>query len=162
MSKEVIGWREWVALPDLGVDLIKTKVDTGARTSALHAFDIEHFKRKNQDWVRFCVHPIQRNDEVIKACTSRVHDSRAVTNSGGSTEHRWVITTIIVLGDESWPIELTLTNRDEMGFRMLIGRTAINGRFMVDPSQSYCRGRPNAAVDDQSMDRSSKKYDEEE
>jgi hypothetical protein len=161
MGKEVIGWREWAALPDLGVDAIKTKVDTGARTSALHAFDIEPFKRKGQDWIRFSVHPIQKNDDVIRACTSRAHDSRAVTNSGGSTERRWVIETTIVLGNESWPIELTLTNRDEMGFRMLIGRTAINGRFIVDPSQSYCLKLPEGTDGDELMIDSTKHRGEE-
>ena len=143
MDKEIIGWREWIALPDLKVNLIKTKVDTGARTSALHAFDIEPFKRKRQDWVRFRVHPIQRNGAFIRVCTSRAHDYRAVTNSGGATQHRWVIETTMVIGRESLSIELSLTNRDEMGFRMLIGRSAIKGEYIVDPGRSYCMKHPH-------------------
>jgi len=162
MGKEVVGWREWVALPDLGVDLIKTKVDTGARTSALHAFHIETLKRKGQDWVRFAVHPIQGDDDVVRVCTSRVHDSRVVTNSGGLSERRWVIETTIALGDESWPIELTLTNRDEMGFRMLIGRTAIKGRFLVDPGRSFCMEHPENEYWDRMVVHSKKIHDEEE
>ena len=162
MGKEVIGWREWVALPDLGVDLIKTKVDTGARTSALHAFHIDPFKQKGKDWVRFAVHPIQGDDDVVRVCTSLVHDSRMVTNSGGMSERRWVIGTTIVLGDESWAIELTLTNRDEMGFRMLIGRTAIKGRFIVDPGQSYRMKHPEGPEWDRMMVHRKSPNDEEE
>lgn len=162
MSKEIIGWREWVALPDLGVDLIKTKVDTGARTSALHAFHIEQFTQKGQDWVRFAVHPIQGDDDVVRVCTSPVHDSRVVTNSGGVTERRWVIETTIVLGDASWSIELNLTNRDEMGFRMLIGRTAIKGRLLVDPGRSYRMKHPEGEAWDRMMAHNPSPHDEEE
>lgn len=144
MRKKIIGWREWVSLPDLDVDQIKAKLDTGARTSALHAFDIEPFKRHGADWVRFNVHPIQRNDEIVLKCSSRTHDLRVVTNSGGQSEERWVIETTLVFANQSWPIELTLTNRDQMGFRMLIGRMAISGRFAVDPSKSYLMKRPGS------------------
>ncbi|MDT7041753.1 ATP-dependent zinc protease [Candidatus Nitronereus thalassa] len=139
---ETIGWREWLALPDLGVEFIKTKVDTGARTSALHAFDIEPFKKNGQDWIRFTLHPIQRNDKIEQACSCKIKGSRFVTNSGGIEEKRFVIVTPITIGHQTWPIEVTLTNRDEMGFRMLLGRTALRKRFLVDPAKSYCQGHP--------------------
>lgn len=138
----IIGWREWLAFPELGIDFIKTKVDTGARTSALHAFDIEPYKQGGQDWVRFTLHSLQRNDQVEHSCHCPIQESRLVTNSGGAQEERFVITTSITLGNQTWPIEVTLTNRDEMGFRMLLGRTALRRRFLVNPAQSYCQGKP--------------------
>ena len=138
MDKQVIGWREWVALPELGVNRIKAKIDTGARTSAIHAFDIEVCKNGGEDWVRFAIHPYQKNDTKIQTCTCPVRDIRVITNSGGAREQRVVIETQLTIGDLSWPIEMTLTNRDEMGFRMLLGRTAMKGRFLVDPGRSFC------------------------
>ncbi len=141
----VIGWREWIALPELGINFIKTKVDTGARTSALHAFNIEHYQRGGEDWVRFTIHPLQRNNQVEHVCKCPLQEFRVVRNSGGYKEDRFVITTPITLGDQTWPIEITLTNRDEMGFRMLLGRTALRGRFMIDPAQSYCQGQPKSS-----------------
>jgi hypothetical protein len=137
MDKPVIGWREWVALPGLGVERIKAKIDTGARTSALHAFEIEVSEKNGQDWVRFTVHPYQEDDTEIQTCTCPVQDIRVITNSGGSRERRIVIETQLTVGTLSWPIEMTLTNRDEMGFRMLLGRTAIKGRLLVDPGRSF-------------------------
>ena len=138
MDKPVIGWREWVSLPELGIDHIKAKIDTGARTSALHAFNIEVYKQGKQEWARFAIHPYQKNDTDIHTCTCPVRDLRVITNSGGGREQRVVIETQLALGDLSWAIEITLTNRDEMGFRMLLGRTAIKGRFLVDPGKSFC------------------------
>ena len=138
MNKPTIGWREWVALPELGVERIKAKIDTGARTSALHAFDIEVFKTSGQDWVRFTIQPYQKNDIDQQKCTCLVRDIRVITNSGGSRERRIVIETELKLGNLSWPIEMTLTNRDQMGFRMLLGRAALKGRFFVDPGRSFC------------------------
>ncbi len=138
MDKPIIGWREWIALPDLGVERIKAKIDTGARTAAIHAFDIEVYKKGGQEWARFAIHPYQKNDSDIKTCTCPVRDIRIITNSGGSREQRVVIETQLAMGNQSWPIEITLTNRDEMGFRMLLGRTAIKGHFLVDPGKSYC------------------------
>lgn len=132
-----VGWRERVALPDLGIDLIKAKVDTGARTSALHAHRITRFTKDNATYVRFFVHPTQRKKNPEIECTALVVDERAVTNSGGKTTERYVIRTTLVVGDQKWPIELTLTNRDEMGFRMLLGRQAVRRRFVVDPGRSY-------------------------
>lgn len=132
-----IGWRERVSLPDLGIDSIKAKVDTGARTSALHAHRITQFTKDNATYVKFYVHPKQRKKKPEIECTALVVDERAVTNSGGKTTQRYVIRTTLVAGDHSWPIELTLTNRDEMGFRMLLGRQAVRRRFVVDPGRSY-------------------------
>ncbi|NKB43161.1 MAG: ATP-dependent zinc protease [Alphaproteobacteria bacterium] len=132
-----IGWREIVALPDLDIDKIKVKVDTGARTSALHAHGITKFKKRNATYVRFFVHPHQRKKKPEIECTALVVDERSVTDSGGKTTQRYVIRTTIMAGEDSWPIELTLTNRDEMGFRMLVGRQAVRRRFVVDPGRSF-------------------------
>lgn len=131
-----------MALPDLGIERIKAKLDTGARTSALHAFDLRAFAEDGQSWVEFVVHPLQRNDAVILACRAVVLDRRWVTSSNGSREQRWVVATDIRIGERRWPIEITLTNRDEMGFRMLIGRSAMERHLMVDPAASYRAGRP--------------------
>lgn len=137
-----LGWREWLALPELGIDRIKAKVDTGARTSCLHAFYIEDYRRGGRDRVRFGVHPLQRNDRSVIECDARVLDRRRVTDSGGHREDRYVIQTRLVLLDFDDEVELTLTNRDTMQFRMLLGRTAlVAGGFVVDPAASYLAGR---------------------
>lgn len=145
-NRPVIGWREWVSLPDLGVRAIKAKVDTGARSSTLHAFDVQRFRRRGAPWVRFRMHPIQRDDARVVIAEARLLDSRLVRDSGGRQESRLVIDTDVMLGAERWAIELTLTNRDEMGFRMLLGRAAVRRRFVVDPASSYVIGkRPKSA-----------------
>ena len=136
----VVGWREWMALPALDIDYIKVKVDTGARTSALHAFYVAPFMKNNEQWVRFGIHPIQKNTETVIECEAPVKDQRLVTDSGGHKESRFVIETDLVLGDNVWTAEITLTDRDSMSYRMLLGRTALNGRFLVDPSASYVLG----------------------
>lgn len=140
-SLPVLGWREWCSLPDIGIDHIKVKVDTGARTSALHAYYVERFNRDGQDWVRFGLH--LESDHV---CEAQLLDQRQVTDSGGHREVRNVILTRIQLGKEIWPIEITLTDRDSMRFRMLLGRTAITERFLVDASKSYLIGKKPAAL----------------
>jgi hypothetical protein len=132
-----IGWREWVGLPDLGDAVTKAKVDTGARSSALHAFDLHRFRRNGTEWVRFDLHPLQRKTLPSLTVEAMVADERRVTSSTGKSQLRPVIVTSIELGDQRWPIELTLTRRDEMGFRMLLGRQAIRGRYVVDPGRSY-------------------------
>lgn len=148
MPKQHLGWREWLALPDLGIDCIKAKVDTGARTSALHAFRVEPFSRNGEDWVRFGMHPLQYDPDVVVDCEARVLDRREVRDSGGHTEMRYVIRSTIVIGDAKVDAEITLTDRESMKFRMLLGRTAMRGSYLVDPARSYLSRPPPRAQDD--------------
>ncbi|WP_241972426.1 MULTISPECIES: ATP-dependent zinc protease [Aliidiomarina] len=134
-----LGWREWGALPDLGITNIKMKVDTGAKTSCLHAFQLEPFEKNGEQWLRIWVHPRQGSNEE-HMCEARIKDQRAVTDSGGHRETRYVIETTLVIGGNAFKVELTLTNRDTMKFRMLLGRQAMNGRYLVDPQASYLTG----------------------
>ena len=145
-SNTIVGWREWVSLPGLGVPWIKAKVDTGARTSALHAFDLEELERDGERWVRYSVHPWQGSDEGAVACESRVVDRREVRSSSGHAEERYVVQLDVSMGGQVVDAEVTLSKRDEMGFRMLVGREALCQGFLVDPSGSYLGGRPKPSV----------------
>ena len=142
-KKELItlGWREWVDLPELGLTSIKAKVDTGARTSALHAFEVRQFDFDGRRKVEFSMHPRQKDNDTVVTCRADVIDERVVRDSGGHAEKRWVIETPVNIGGETWPIEITLTARDDMLFRMLLGRTAIRKRAVVDPARSYVVGK---------------------
>jgi len=137
-----LGWREWVSLPDLGLPHIKAKVDTGARTSAIHAFALKTYENNGQPRVEFRMHPNQRDTDTVVVCDAAVIDRRVVTDSGGHKEERLVIETTLRIGDHELSIEATLTARDDMLFRMLIGRTAMKGRFVVNPGRSYVVGKP--------------------
>ncbi|MEM1264050.1 MAG: ATP-dependent zinc protease [Pseudomonadota bacterium] len=139
-----LGWREWVALPELGLDAIKAKVDTGARTSTLHAFEVAEYKKGGASHVRFQVHPNQKDNDTVVVCHAPVVDRRRVSDSGGHREWRWVIVTDLLIGAHEWSIEMTLTARDNMLFRMLLGRTAMRGRAIVDPARSYLVGTANS------------------
>ncbi len=135
--KFVIGWREWVALPEFSDMRIKAKIDTGARTSAIHAFRIQPFDRDDEPWVSFELHPAQRDASTRVTCEARVVDRRRIRSSNGKTEWRYVIKTTLEMAGIRWPIELTLTRRDEMGFRLILGRTALKRRAIVDPAKSF-------------------------
>lgn len=136
-----VGWREWVGFPELGISRIKAKVDTGARTSALHAYDFEPFDRDGERWLRFRVHPRQKNDEIEVECQAPLVDWREVKSSTGDVTERPVVLTELEWMGERWPIELTLVRRDSMGFRLLIGREAMRKRWIVDPATSYVGGK---------------------
>ncbi|MCQ1056514.1 ATP-dependent zinc protease [Photobacterium sp. DNB23_23_1] len=136
-DKVIVGWQEWVSLPQLGIERIKAKVDTGAKTSCLHTFAIEEFRKNEQLWIRFWVHPVQSNDELVVQCESQVLDQRLVRDSGGHQTQRYVINTELVAGNLSFPIEMTLTPRDNMKFRMLLGRTSLKAKMVVDPAKSF-------------------------
>ena len=136
-----LGWREWLTFPELGIAQIKAKVDTGARTSCLHAYYVEPFHRDGSEWVRFGIHPEQGNTDTAVVCESPVKDRRIVRDSGGHEEFRYVIDTEFSIGGECQRAEVTLTDRDTMKFRCLLGRTAIRGKYLVDPARSYIQGK---------------------
>jgi ribosomal protein S6--L-glutamate ligase len=141
-SKIILGSEEWCSLPELGIPTIKARVDSGAKTSALHAINIAPFLKEGQNWVKFDINPIQNNVKTIIHCEAPLVDKRIVKSSSGFREQRYVIQTSLEIGQSKWLIEMTLTNRDSMGFRMLLGREAMSGRVLVDPEQQYLLGQP--------------------
>ena len=143
-NKIILGSEEWCALPQLGIPTIKARVDSGAKTSALHAINIAPFKKDGQNWVKFDINPIQNNVKTIIHCEAPLVDKRIVKSSSGFREQRFVIQTNLEIGNGNWLIEMTLTNRDSMGFRMLLGREAMSGRVLVDPEQQYLLGQPTS------------------
>jgi hypothetical protein len=141
----LIGWREWVSLPQLGLPAIKAKIDTGARTSAIHAFDIKQIKKNGgEDWLTFNVQPVQRDVSIVCRCEAQLIDVRRVTDSGGHTADRYFIETELQIGSHTRIIEMTLSQRTDMLFRMLLGRTAMVPGIQVDPSLSFSLGRMSA------------------
>lgn len=140
---DIIGWRETLVLPKLNIDKIKAKIDTGARTSALHAFDIHTYIENNQEMVKFKVHPYQKDTKTTIEALAPLLENRKVTNSGGHSQVRPVIKTMVNLGSHQWEIELTLTNRDVMGFRMLLGRQAVKNRFLIHCGKSFYQSSLN-------------------
>ena len=141
--KLMLGWREWVGLPEFEIAQIKAKVDTGARSSALHAFIIDPYRKGGQRWIMFAIHPIQRHTDVSIECHAPIKDRRLVSDSGGHKQRRYVIETRLILGQSLITTEMTLTNRDGMLFRMLLGRTTMNNRYNIDPNASYLQGKPD-------------------
>ena len=141
-EKPTLGWREWVDFPELHIDGVKAKIDTGARSSALHAEDVTLVHRGAREMVRFVVHPIQRNRSTVVQCIAELHDQRWIRSSNGKRELRPVIRTLVHWGNARWEIDVTLTSRDVMGFRMLLGREALRQRFLIDPGRSFLGGKP--------------------
>jgi len=140
MEKLIVGSEEWCVLPLLGLPAVKARVDSGAKTSSLHAVNIHQFVRNRESWVSFEIHPLQKNDEVIVRCEAPVVDRRTIKSSNGTAERRYVIKTTISVSDQSFEAEITLTNRDSMGYRMLLGREAMAGRMIVDPEGHFLQG----------------------
>lgn len=142
LDKVIVGSEEWCSFSTLNIPAIKARVDSGAKTSALHAINIVPFEKEGEKWVKFDVNPLQNNGKTVIHCESKVIDKRIVKSSSGSRESRYVIQTEISIADTNWVIELTLTNRDSMGYRMLLGREAMGGRVLVDPEKHFLLGQP--------------------
>jgi ribosomal protein S6--L-glutamate ligase len=139
-DKLLIGWQEWCSLPGLGIPLLKAKIDTGAKTSAIHAFDFHRFTKSSRDLVKFRIHPLQGTSVATISCIAPIIDIRPVMSSNGHKETRIVVLTPLVLGDKSWDIEVTLSNRDPLRFRLLLGREALKNRVIIDPHRACCLG----------------------
>lgn len=142
-NKTIIGSEEWCSFPDLDIPFIKARVDSGAKTSAIHATNIISFSRNSEDWVKFDVNPLQNNSKLVRHCEARLIDKRIVKSSSGYREQRYVIKTDLKINEDVFSIEMTLTNRDSMGFRMLLGREAMTGKMIVDPEEKYLLGQPS-------------------
>jgi len=140
-EKIIIGKEEWIELPKLGLPAVKARIDSGAKTSSLHAFNMELFEKNGKKYVEFDIHPLQKNKKVKKKCRAQIIDKRQVKSSSGESEKRFVINTPMKLGEETWTIQVTLTNRDSMGYRMLLGREAMEKRILIDPDLSFCKGK---------------------
>lgn len=140
MSKLILGWREWAELPELLVPLIKVKIDTGAKISALHTYDVKIIKKNNENFAKFIIHPIQRNEKIFINCVAKIIDMKTIKSTSGHKENRIVIRSPITIGNFTWDIDMTLTNRDIMNHRMLIGRRAMQN-ILIDPSKSFCQGK---------------------
>ena len=141
-----VGWREWVSFCDWQIDYIKVKVDTGARTSSIHVSNLEYFDKDNQTWIRFLVHPWQENSKDSVSVESRVISQKEVRSSSGCLELRPVVRTTLIVAGQKIQADLTLTNRSQMGFRMLLGREALRKGFLVIPGQSYLGGKPDRSI----------------
>ena len=140
-----LGWCEWLSLPELDIPMIAAKIDTGARTSCIHAFSVEPFQRDGHTWLRIGIHPLPDNDDVEIWRELPAVDQRTVRDSGGHEEQRWVVRSSIGIGDQQWPADITLTNRDAMQFRMLLGRSAMGKAVRVNPGRKYLLGKPTEA-----------------
>ena len=145
-NKIILGSEEWCSFPELGIPAIKARVDSGAKTSALHAINIAPFIKEGENWVKFDINPIQNNLKTVIHCEAKLIDKRVVKSSSGFREQRYVIQTKLAIGNGIWEIEMTLTNRDSMGFRMLLGREAMSGRILVDPEQKYLLGQTSTEI----------------
>lgn len=145
-EKIITGSEEWCAFPQINIPTIKARVDSGAKTSSLHAVNIVSFKKNGIAWISFDVHPLQNNGKTTVHCEAPVYDRRRVKSSSGSSEMRFVIKTVLSMAEDTWEVELTLTNRDSMGYRMLLGRQAMAGKILVDPEASFLLGEPSAEL----------------
>ncbi|MFT5394898.1 MAG: hypothetical protein ACI85N_000077 [Gammaproteobacteria bacterium] len=153
-KKKTIGWKEWVSLPAIGISAIKAKIDTGARTSALHTYQLKRLSKNGKDIVRFNIHPLQKNTDNLIVCESEILDMRTVKDSGGHKEERIFIQTPITIHDKTWDIEISLTSRENMLFRMLLGRTAlVSGGMIVSPELKYTAGRQLETTYNNSLDK---------
>lgn len=136
-----VGWCEWIAFPDLGIYEIKAKIDTGARSSVLHATNLRSFRNKGAPWVRFEVQPLQGKSSTFAQCEAPVRDHREIRNANGEMELRVVVEVAVAIAEKQWPIEVTLANRGHKRFRALLGRTALSGNALIDPSRSFVAGK---------------------
>ncbi len=143
MDKTIIGSREWCSLPQLGINLIKAKIDSGAKTTALHADNLTEFVKDGEEWVRFSLHPLKSRPDLVVECEAKFVEKRIIKSSNGTKEERYVIITQLLLGKSSYPIEVTLTNRKLMGFHMLLGRQAMSNRVLIDCEFRYLLGKPS-------------------